>query len=418
MAYKILNPDGTILLLLADNKVDQSATSLSLVGKSVNAYGPYINNNFVTLLSNSANVTSSPPRSPLTGQLWYDTTVRRLKVYDGSFKPASGAIVASSAPLEPSVGDLWFNSSTLQLHAWEGTRWTTVGPTFPFSVGENGWIVTPDPVRDSEFNIQKVTLLKNYGETLGILSPASFTTTYFTTSTTLLNSPVTPVIKGITVFGSVQATDRIISTNGITTDNITSQTINIRGSSTSTTTTTGALTIVGGAGIGGNLYVGNLINSTNVNVVSTATISNVVISNSLNLSNNRITNVASPINPQDVVTKDFLYRRNLTLSMDVSDGISNTGISGWLEQVAPVNEYFTGTIARILCSSLTNTSTSVSIDSLISVTTGSFLTSTTEASSALTGISISTATIPAQSVLITRSVKTFQHNGTTWSFVS
>ena len=59
MAYTILNTDGTTLLLLADGTVDQSATSLALVGRNVNSYGQYLNNDLVKILANSAN-TSSP----------------------------------------------------------------------------------------------------------------------------------------------------------------------------------------------------------------------------------------------------------------------------------------------------------------------------------------------------------------------
>ena len=111
MAYTILNSDGTTLLLLTDSTVDQSTTSLSLVGKNVANYGQYLNNNFVGLLQNFANTSNNPPRSPTTGQLWYDTTTGKLNVYDGNFKSVSGAIVSSVQPNLLSSGDLWWDTA-------------------------------------------------------------------------------------------------------------------------------------------------------------------------------------------------------------------------------------------------------------------------------------------------------------------
>jgi hypothetical protein len=216
MAYTIYNTDGTTLLLLADNTVDQSATSLSLVGKNVNGYGQYMNNNFIKLLANSASSAGSPPRSPLTGQLWFDTSSRRLKVYDGYFKPVTGASVSGSTPTNPVSGDLWFDSINYQLNAFNGSAWTIVGPSFQSRVGENGWIIPPGNIRDTLNNQQLTTLIKNYGNTLGIISTATFTTTEFTTATTLLTTNTTEVVNGLTVFGSIQATGNMRAYNTAT----------------------------------------------------------------------------------------------------------------------------------------------------------------------------------------------------------
>jgi hypothetical protein len=275
MAYKIYNTDGTTLLLLADNIVDQSATSLSLVGKNVNGYGQYMNNNFVKLLANSASTTSNPPRSPLTGQLWFDTTARRLKVYDGSFKPVTGASVSGFLPVNPVSGDLWFDSINYQLNAFNGTAWTIVGPAFQRRVGENGWVIPVGQVQDIYLLPHQVTLLKNYGKTLGVISSATFTTTYFTSATTLLASDTSDVFGGLTIFGSIQATkdikinntltvDTIVSavisnTNVISTVNLVTRNFVVNGTTTSISTTTGAIVVAGGVGIGGDLYVGGKI---------------------------------------------------------------------------------------------------------------------------------------------------------------
>ena len=489
MAYTIYNTDGTTLLLLADNTVDQSATSLSLVGKNVNAYGQYINNNFIKILANSASSAGSPPRSPLTGQLWFDTSARRLKVYDGFFKPVTGASVSGSVPVNPVAGDLWFDSINYQLNAFNGSAWTIVGPAFQSRVGENGWIVPPGSFLDSFQNRQLVTLLKNYGRTLGIISTASFTTTEFTTATTLLTTNTTQVVNGLTIFGTIQATGNMRVYNTLTTkllisDNITNtatiatgnletrtramsstatfststnrtsttsgaliitggvgigqdlyvggkivaQELNIQYTTVTTisiktddvfttsnptqafNTTTGALVIAGGAGIGGNLHVGTTATISSL-VATNSTLTNVIVTSALNLNNNKITGVADPAAPQDAVTQNFLYRRNIVLSIDTSDGLDNTGIITYLTQIAPVAEYTTGTLARILCSTVAVSSSTISL----STTNGTFMITTSTTGAALTSVTASSA---APTVSVTRIVKTFSITGGAWTFVS
>ena len=54
MAYTIKKSDGTILLTLGDTKVDQLTSSLALIGKNVDSYGQYYNNNLIGLLENFA----------------------------------------------------------------------------------------------------------------------------------------------------------------------------------------------------------------------------------------------------------------------------------------------------------------------------------------------------------------------------
>ena len=83
MAYTIYNSDGTILLTLADNSIDEVATSLSLIGKNVNNYGQYFNSNMIKLLTSFASSAENQPQAAKTGQLWFDTDEDRLKVYNG-----------------------------------------------------------------------------------------------------------------------------------------------------------------------------------------------------------------------------------------------------------------------------------------------------------------------------------------------
>ena len=107
MAYSILNNDGTILARIADSAIDLTSTSLSFVGKDY--LGPqHQAQNLLTLLTNSANDTA--PRAPIKGQLWYDTSVNKLKVYDTSFSSVSAVYVSEVAPIEEtSISEFWFN---------------------------------------------------------------------------------------------------------------------------------------------------------------------------------------------------------------------------------------------------------------------------------------------------------------------
>ena len=113
MAYTINKTDGTVVTTIVDGTVDNS-TSLQLFGKSFSGFGEGLNENLVKLLENSAS--TSAPTAPLKGELWFDTNVNRIKVYDGSqFQITGGAISQASEPTSPSAGDLFHDTDTDQV---------------------------------------------------------------------------------------------------------------------------------------------------------------------------------------------------------------------------------------------------------------------------------------------------------------
>ena len=136
----------------------------------------------------------------------------------------------------------------------------------------------------------------------------------------------------------------------------------------------------------------------------------------------RITGMQDPVSQQDAATKEYVdstvESRPLIFSMDLSDGKSNTYIiSNVLNNLAPVAEFRSGTYARILCTLINPSSTSLAINPLASVNTNPFLTDLAGSSAAaVTSIAFSTATIAAASISTTRIIKTFQIVSGAWTW--
>lgn len=174
MTYKINKTDGSLLAEVVDSTVDQTSTDITLIGKNVSGFGEYINENFVKLLENFANTSS--PNNPITGQVWFDTSQNRLKVYDGTgFKQGSGPIVSGTAPLTLVQGDLWIDSLENQLHFFDGTDLQLAGPIYKNSQGLSGFTV--ENIVDTN-NVDRTVVYLWAGATLlGIFSkyPVAFT---------------------------------------------------------------------------------------------------------------------------------------------------------------------------------------------------------------------------------------------------
>lgn len=136
MTYIINNTDGTQFAVIADGTIN-TQSSMTLVGKNYAGYGQFLDENFLHLLQNSSN--SVPPPQPITGQLWWNTTINQLQIYDGTqFKTISAASASTTAPTAPSVGDLWYDTFNQQLNVWTGTAWLLIGPTSNPDQGKTG----------------------------------------------------------------------------------------------------------------------------------------------------------------------------------------------------------------------------------------------------------------------------------------
>ena len=142
MAFTINKTDGTVLTTVQDGTLDQT-TNLNLFGKNYAGYGELLNENQIKLLENFANTTANAPDKPLTGQLFYDTTLKQMQVYDGTaFKAASGSAVSNTQPTTGAQGDLWYDSSNQQVYVYTGTSWILVGPIASSGSGTTGAVAS------------------------------------------------------------------------------------------------------------------------------------------------------------------------------------------------------------------------------------------------------------------------------------
>lgn len=111
MSYTIYTSSGTLLTTVPTGKTNTASTSLTLIGQDVANYGRHLNQNLVYMLSNFANTDTNSPNNPIQGQTWYDSTHKKLKVYDGGYKIVGITFISNTQPVGQEPGEFWFDST-------------------------------------------------------------------------------------------------------------------------------------------------------------------------------------------------------------------------------------------------------------------------------------------------------------------
>jgi hypothetical protein len=171
MPYSITTYSGTAVATVQDATINTTSSALTLIGRDYAGYGAFLNENFVYLLENFAGNTA--PSKKLTGQIWYDTSVNTLKVWNLSaniWKPISSSIAQSTAPVgaTSSTGDLWVDTNSNQLYVYN-SGWQLIGPGTVSSDGTTSGAVV-EVIKDSSDNDHTVLKFYIQNQVIGIVS--------------------------------------------------------------------------------------------------------------------------------------------------------------------------------------------------------------------------------------------------------
>jgi hypothetical protein len=172
MAYTINNTFGSTLVTLADGTIDTTTTDLTLIGKGYAGFGERLNENLVKLLENFSNTSS--PANKIKGQLWYDSLLNQINVWNGSkWKPVGSSTNSSTQPTNANTGDTWFDTTNNQLYVYNGTTWTLIGPTGVAGSGVTQ--VVPETVADNVGVNKQILKFVTNDTVVAIVSAEAFT---------------------------------------------------------------------------------------------------------------------------------------------------------------------------------------------------------------------------------------------------
>jgi hypothetical protein len=184
--------DGTI-----NNELD-----VRLVGKNFSGYGEIQNENILHLLENFAGL--NPPAKPINGQIWFDSSIRKLKFWDSAtskWKTGGGIESSSSIPSGLSIGDLWWDERNKQLYAYDGTTYILIGPQSVPGIGTTEMKTLT--VTDTEDNLHLIIAAYINGKVMYVITN-SLAFELSEPSKTLLGSPdeFNTIYPGITLIGT------------------------------------------------------------------------------------------------------------------------------------------------------------------------------------------------------------------------
>lgn len=219
MPYSITTYSGTPIATVQDATINSTSTALTLIGRDYAGYGAFLNENFIYLLENFAGTTA--PTEKLTGQIWYDTNVNTLKVWNISanvWKPISSSIAQTTPPSSgmSSLGDLWVDTNSNQLYVYN-SGWKLIGPGTVSSVGGTSGAVV-EIISDSSDALHTILTFYIENQIIGIISYDPIFTPKnsingFTTINPGLNLVSSTAVAGSQFTGDATGTQTL---NGIT----------------------------------------------------------------------------------------------------------------------------------------------------------------------------------------------------------
>ena len=411
MAYLVNKTNGELLATILDGQINNTNSSLVLIGKQVTNYGELQNENFVHLMENFAN--SIDPAAPLAGQLWWDTANNTMQVFDSStWRPVTGFTSTAAQPVASYVGDQWYDVTNQQFKVYNGTNWLVVGPAYSVLDGKTGAIV--ENVYDT--GATKHTIIKVYhnGNVTAIINrDAEFTPNVAISGFTTVRPGIsfTSEVDAIKLYGT--------ATNADTLGNLTpSQFLR----SDVTTVGTGRLSIQNQVDIGQN----NELNFA-VNGLGDVLVKNISLNGDISFSTNaggsnntgltirgsdsRVLLTDDPIDAFGVSTKQYTDGEVLTLRnqlTDAGDGYITTNVAILNASIVAVQANVTAANAAI-----------ASLDSLKAPLNNPALTGVPTAPTAATGTAntqIATTEFVASTVSIFDSTKIY--NGSSYVLVN
>lgn len=279
MPYSITTTSGAPVATVQDATINTTSTALTLIGRDYAGYGAFLNENFVHLLENFA--ANTAPNQKLTGQIWYDTSVNTLKVWNtglNAWRPISSSLSQDTTPTGThTVGDLWFDTSTYQLYVYTGditvgvSGWQLIGPPSSSSTnGTSGAVV--ETINDSSGNPHVVVKLYIQNIVVGIFSADSV----FTPQTSINGFPtIYPGFNLATTSAITNAQFTGDASNALSLNGVTAAQFLRADQTTSTPYSLGVGNLIVGSGLALNevssnneIQVSSLLNGYDLNVYS------------------------------------------------------------------------------------------------------------------------------------------------------
>jgi hypothetical protein len=207
-------------VVVQDGYVDSTQLSINLVGRNAAGYGQALSENFVHMLENFSS--STPPGNALTGQLWYDSSNKTLKVLNGQWYPVGGVFRQGLQPSNANEGDIWVDTSKQQMYIINASNEAIlVGPNYSGNTRTGLYATTATDVYGESHNI-----VINYinDNAIEIISGESFTPVTVIDGFTNIKAGVNLTNKNLGTFqapiyakfnGTSYASDNLVLTTGV-----------------------------------------------------------------------------------------------------------------------------------------------------------------------------------------------------------